>query len=40
MELLFLVFFANVQKLRSSRLQRAAAAAASKAKSSMPATMK
>ncbi|KAL1884684.1 ADP/ATP carrier protein [Paecilomyces lecythidis] len=39
-ELLFLVFFAYLQKLKQSRLRKAADAAAEKAKTSLPATLK
>jgi hypothetical protein len=40
MEILFIVFFTWIKQIRSSQLKAMAAAAASKAKTSMPATLK
>jgi hypothetical protein len=39
-ELLFIVLFAYLQKLKQSKLRKAADAAAAKAKASLPATLK
>ena len=40
MELFFIVLFAYLQRIKKEKLQRAVDAAAEKAKTSMPATLK
>jgi len=40
MELLFIVLFAYITKLRKSKLQKAAGTVAEQAKTSLPATLK